>query len=742
MAEPISIQQLKDASEDAITLADFIYKPANVMIPRRLAADINSLQYYLDYMSSYAQHSYETYDEMVTNAVNLSENVSVFVTNDLDTSKNGIYTYNGVSFVKGDYQPEKVAKDYVDAKLGGLEVFDGKVRAQDVSTADGSTQDVKNTEFRTELDTLPEFINGKLSDSVVSIMRYGIERTQEEKNREALTPFDFGAIGDGTYHPLSERYATLALAQAQYPHVTELTDSIDWAALQAFFNYCHVNKVTNAVASCNAFINKPLNYTGALHETNLIYGDLKLKTEQAIDYMLHLTGALFNFKGTITLHGASGNANALKTRHGLLIGKHSIHPLEGNSAFSPNLHIDKVSVANTYDTGVFFGDLTHFASIDEIRGDRIGSCFISSSVLSNTAVFTSATSVAGDVYQSSTLSVDKVPYAFTGTAFAYIDNYMYQILSFDATAKTITIYPRIPSAMQTGNISYQQGSVVSTHGGDCSNLRVGTLQSFTSGIAADLRALYGVSITTFVTESNGVAVSLGARFATTVGNNINSGYFEGNIVDIMYVWGSSGARLPIKTTIGLQLEKIKTLYSFRGTVSDTITANGTATTSDNINIAGLDYNAQMHTASGELTHPATVHHLSFWGNYALEISLDPTKAILFNKRSSVFVFSGAYGIEPSGVITLTPKVGTINGMANFTVDAAKYKRKSIAVYVFARSDTEFSATVLTPENLNNGGTTAGRPVGAVLGSQYFDTTLNKLIVWNGSAWVDVSGTAV
>lgn len=134
MAEPISIQQLKDASEDAITLADFIYKPANVMIPRRLAADINSLQYYLDYMSSYAQHSYETYDEMFANAVNLPNGVSAFVTNDLDTAKNGLYTYNGGSFVKGDYQPEKVAKDYVDSKLGGLQVFDGKVRAQDVST--------------------------------------------------------------------------------------------------------------------------------------------------------------------------------------------------------------------------------------------------------------------------------------------------------------------------------------------------------------------------------------------------------------------------------------------------------------------------------------------------------------------------------------------------------------------------------------------------------------------------------
>lgn len=147
MAAPISVQQLKDASEDATTLSDFINKPENVMIPRRLATDINSLQYYLEYMESYAQKSYETYSEMLANASNLSENVSVFVTNDLDTANNGIYTYNGTGFVKGDYQPENIAKAFVEAKLGGLEVFDGKVRAQDVSTADGSTQDIKNIEI-------------------------------------------------------------------------------------------------------------------------------------------------------------------------------------------------------------------------------------------------------------------------------------------------------------------------------------------------------------------------------------------------------------------------------------------------------------------------------------------------------------------------------------------------------------------------------------------------------------------
>ncbi|CNI09398.1 phage head-binding domain-containing protein [Yersinia pekkanenii] len=52
-----------------------------------------------------------------------------------------------------------------------------------------------------------------------------------------VTPEQFGAIGDGTVHPLSERYATLAAAQAVYPHVTSLSQTIDWAACQGAENY-------------------------------------------------------------------------------------------------------------------------------------------------------------------------------------------------------------------------------------------------------------------------------------------------------------------------------------------------------------------------------------------------------------------------------------------------------------------------------------------------------------------------
>ena len=65
-----------------------------------------------------------------------------------------------------------------------------------------------------------------------------IQRTALSKLADITHISDFGAIGDGTYHPLSERYATLAEAQAAYVGVgvTSLAQSIDWAAAQAAVN--------------------------------------------------------------------------------------------------------------------------------------------------------------------------------------------------------------------------------------------------------------------------------------------------------------------------------------------------------------------------------------------------------------------------------------------------------------------------------------------------------------------------
>ena len=44
------------------------------------------------------------------------------------------------------------------------------------------------------------------------------------------TIMEYGAIGDGNSHPLSERFSTLEDAQKIYPHATSLNDEIDWCA--------------------------------------------------------------------------------------------------------------------------------------------------------------------------------------------------------------------------------------------------------------------------------------------------------------------------------------------------------------------------------------------------------------------------------------------------------------------------------------------------------------------------------
>lgn len=61
-------------------------------------------------------------------------------------------------------------------------------------------------------------------------------RTVESRLRDRVSVHDFGAVGNGTYSPLSSRYATLAAAQADYPFVTSLTQSVDWAGIQAALN--------------------------------------------------------------------------------------------------------------------------------------------------------------------------------------------------------------------------------------------------------------------------------------------------------------------------------------------------------------------------------------------------------------------------------------------------------------------------------------------------------------------------
>ena len=77
------------------------------------------------------------------------------------------------------------------------------------------------------------FASGFYLNGVTSALR-----TLDEYISDRLTAKDFGAIGDGDSHPLSDFFVTLASAQSVYPSALSLNDEVDHCAIQKFADYC------------------------------------------------------------------------------------------------------------------------------------------------------------------------------------------------------------------------------------------------------------------------------------------------------------------------------------------------------------------------------------------------------------------------------------------------------------------------------------------------------------------------
>lgn len=123
-----------------------------------------------------------------------------------------------------------------DIALMGTDFLLRSDLASDASTKGASLVGITGADgvFRTVADLA--------GDNGSKMLRYkrtatgSVARTVHERLSEYVSVKDFGAIGDGGLHPLSERYATLAAAQAVYPFATSLTEQIDRCAIQAAMN--------------------------------------------------------------------------------------------------------------------------------------------------------------------------------------------------------------------------------------------------------------------------------------------------------------------------------------------------------------------------------------------------------------------------------------------------------------------------------------------------------------------------
>jgi hypothetical protein len=79
----------------------------------------------------------------------------------------------------------------------------------------------------------------------------------------------YGAIGDGSSHPLSARFSTLAAAQVVYPHAAALTDELDWAAWQGALNTAKATGRRVYAPAGTYIVHTTVTHPGGVH----VYGD-------------------------------------------------------------------------------------------------------------------------------------------------------------------------------------------------------------------------------------------------------------------------------------------------------------------------------------------------------------------------------------------------------------------------------------------------------------------------------------
>jgi hypothetical protein len=134
----------------------------------------------------------------------------------------GLTVSNGTLVTSGLTVTQQVY--LVAAGIATVEVLDGAVIAGGTALPTGGTAgQVLTKQSGTDGDAVWTSVSGTAAPGV-------------------YRPEDYGAIGDGTQHLLSERYGTVAAAQAVYPFVTTLIDwTLDQAAIQKCINLANAN---------------------------------------------------------------------------------------------------------------------------------------------------------------------------------------------------------------------------------------------------------------------------------------------------------------------------------------------------------------------------------------------------------------------------------------------------------------------------------------------------------------------
>lgn len=123
-----------------------------------------------------------------------------------------------------------------------------------------------------------------VAENVTYVPMAGINRSLSDKLKETRSVFDFGVIGkrnDAAYsHPIRDYYPTLQEARDVFGNfITSLDDEMDWAGMQAAFNWMDENRAPIDMGDAQVMLNRPLVYRGAYFHLKgsgaRFFGDLR-----------------------------------------------------------------------------------------------------------------------------------------------------------------------------------------------------------------------------------------------------------------------------------------------------------------------------------------------------------------------------------------------------------------------------------------------------------------------------------
>lgn len=508
---------------------------------------------------------------------------------------------------------------------------------------------------------------------------------------------NLGAYGDGNTHPLSSVFPTLVLAQMKYPHATDLSNEIDWCAIQGVINAIKTSETTENIPTQRVvrkllipggiyLINKRIDCPSYVHIEGAgrhnTFLDSYITNGDPVINLNHNDSTTQQFYNTIegfTINGRSQNCQGIKLTN---VSRWILRDILINLTNYEGLYLDTSYLGEAY--SVFLrgcGDATHNSLVATAAQSGYGA----------NAVSFFGGEIAGGQYNGVYIK-NSSHFSFNGTTIEGFTNGTGLIVD-NCYALTARCY-------------FEQNK---QHIVEVSN----TFGSIYDG-------------SYFAVLQTGGLGHIGVYYAQ--GLSVQGCYFEGT--SVKHVYDSTG-----NSTGKLRMSVIRgnTTQSYPINVDSSLMTDGQTTgtiiESFNGSFDNITYGRKLF--NDRVTHNDKIYLTSTAQGATTDQIYHGSDGTLTISPASMAYFLQKIFIPQAYFYSIASSAASGNSIFLDSADSViKFKDQFSTVYPF---------------QLIRSGATASRPSAPVVGQRYFDTTLGKPI-WcktaSPVAWVDATGATV